>query len=190
MASSFLAAACAAVSLPPQDLEQLRKTASYSARLHVGLDAPTLRARTLALVAFARPDSLRVEIPGPTGARLIVVARAGRLVAVFPRDHALFEGEATSEGLRALLGVDLTPEEVMDLLLGTPPPRLRSSRFDWGASYPKRMDVTLPDGARLSLKVEEAERGVSLPKEAFLDPAHDGYRRVGAEEARSLWGNR
>jgi hypothetical protein len=168
-------------------VQKARGAATYSARVRVSLRAPGLRARTPALIAFARPGELRIEIPGPTGARLAAVVREGRLVAVFPGDRAFFEGDATESALLALLGVKLTPAEVMDVLLGGGSPRLRAYDVRWGTDLPRELRIVLPDGARLSLRVEEAEAGLVLPAQAFSVPAHAGYRALAIEEARTLW---
>jgi hypothetical protein len=167
-----------------------RETPSYSARLRVSLKGPGLRARTPALVAFRRPDGLRIEVPGPAGPRLVAVARDGRLVAVFPGERAVYAGEARAAALEALLGVALEPGEVMDLLVGVPSSRLKRYRADWGPTLPRRIDATLPDGGRLKVTVDEAGSGASLPEAAFAEPRHDGYRTVAADEARSLWSGR
>src|SRR6266540_212 len=123
-------ASCAApLAVPPTAVvEQARVVPSYSARLGVSLRGPELRARTRVLLAFRRPDALRIELPGPTGARLIAVARGERLWAVFPAERAVYEGAARAEDLASLLGVALTPSEVMDLLTGVPLCRARSKR--------------------------------------------------------------
>ena len=49
------------------------------------------------LLAFRRPDALRIEIPGPAGARLVAVARGDRLWAVFPAERAVYYGAARAE---------------------------------------------------------------------------------------------
>jgi hypothetical protein len=186
------AAACASGGLPPPADAAARAaaTGSYSGRLRVSLRAPAFRARSAVLVAFARPDALRLEVPGPGGARLVAVMRDGKLSAVFPGERAVFQGDATPAELEALLGVPLTPAEVIDLLLGVPSPRLRRYEARWGPDLPRRIDATLPDGGRLRLTVEEAERGVDLPAAAFAEPPHEGYRSVDVEEARTLWSGR
>lgn len=171
-------------------MDHARAAGSYNAALRVSLKGPNLRARSRVLVAFQRPDALRIEIPGPTGARLVAVTHGGALAAVFPGERAVFTGGATAADLEALLGVPLTPAEVMDLLVGTPSPRLRAYDARWGASLPRRIDATLPDGGRLEVRVEDAELGARLSPDAFLEPPHAGYRSVGADEARSLWGAR
>jgi len=188
----LLISACATVPLPPPAdvAARARDAASYSARLRVSLKAPGLRARTPALVAFRRPDGLRIEVPGPAGPRLIAVARGGRLVAVFPGERAVYTGEARASQLEALLGVALDPAEVMDLLVGVPSPRLKRYVAAWGSALPRRIEATLPDGGTLKATVEDPEMGRALLDAAFAEPPHEGYRSVDAEEARSLWSGR
>lgn len=183
------ACGCAVRTLPPSPLviEQARAASTYSARLRVSLRGPELRARTQALVAFERPGALRIEIPGPTGARLAAVVRDGRLVAVFPSERAFFESSATESELESLFGIKLTPAEVMDVLVGSGSPRLRAYDVRWGPALPREVKAVLPDGAQLSLRMEEADAGVTLPAGAFTVPAHAGYRALDREEARSLW---
>jgi hypothetical protein len=153
----------------------------------VSLKGPGLRARTPALVAFCRPDRLRIEVPGPAGPRLVAVAREGRLVAVFPGERAVYAGEARAPQLEALLGIALEPAEVMDLLVGVPAPALRRYAVAWGAALPRRIEATLPDGGTLKATVEDPETGPPLSEATFAEPPHDGYRSVDAEQARSLW---
>jgi len=188
----LLISACATVPLPPPAdvAARARDAASYSARLRVSLKAPGLRARTPALVAFRRPDGLRIEVPGPAGPRLIAVAREGRLVAVFPGERAVYAGEARASQLEALLGVALDPAELMDLLVGVPSPRLKRYVAAWGPALPRRIEATLPDGGTLKATVEDPETGRALLDVAFAEPPHEGYRSVDAEEARSLWSGR
>ncbi len=182
-------AGCATGFLPPPADVAARAAAtqSYSGRMRVSLRAPTLRARAPVIVAFSRPDALRIEVPGPGGARLVAVTRAGRLTAVFPGEQAVYQGQATEGELEALLGVPLTPAEVIDLLLGVPSPRLRGYEARWGVDLPRRIEATLPDGGKLRLDVEEADRGVELPPSAFDEPPHAGYRAIAIDVARTLW---
>ena len=191
-AAALAAAGCATASLPPPaDVAQRAHVArSYSGRLRVSLRGPEMRGRTAALLGFRRPDGLRIEIPGPTGARLVAVAHGEALTAVFPAERAVFRGEATAAGLEDLLGVALSPSEVMDLLVGTPSPRVRDYRVRWGPSVPRELQATLPDGGRLRVTVESATLDPDLPDAAFAEPASEGYRAVEAAEARRLWGAR
>jgi hypothetical protein len=193
LAATLGAAGCASsLALPPvATVETARTVPTYSARLGVTLRGPELRARTPVLLAFRRPDALRIEIPGPAGARVIAVAASDRLWAVFPSERAVYSGAAQPADLEALLGVALAPSEIMDLLTGVPNPRLRSYRARWGAALPRQVEATLPDGARLKATVEEAEApATALGPTAFTEPPHAGYRTVTIDEARSLWSGR
>jgi hypothetical protein len=163
---------------------------SYSGQLKVSLSGPEGRGRLRVLLAFRRPDGLRIEVPGPTGARLIAVARGDELTAVFPADRAAFVGRTTAADMDALLGVALTPAEVMDLLVGAASPRLREHRVRWGPVLPREVRGTLDDGARLRVVVEDASLDVSLPEAAFAAPPREGYRLVDADEARDLLAGR
>jgi hypothetical protein len=167
--------------------ERAQSALSYSARVKVSLTGSKLRARATVLVAFKRPDALRVELPGPTGARLIAVAQAGRLVAVFPSERAVWTGAAGAAEMGELLGVALAPSQVMDVLLGQKPETARSLRARWGKDVPERLDAGLEDGTRLRLAVETPRLDPALSERAFLEPDHEGYRAVSAEEARQLW---
>jgi hypothetical protein len=175
---------------PAWVLERARNTRFFSAALRVSLRGEELRGRTQALIAFRRPEALRLEVPGPAGLRLVAVTQAGQLVAVFPEDRAFYEGPAGPAELHALLGVSLAPEELMDLLVGVGSPRLLSYRVSWGPAFPRKIDARLPDGARLEVRVEDPRAEVDLPAAAFEPPGHSGFRRVDADHARELWGRR
>jgi hypothetical protein len=170
--------------------EKAAAAASWSGSLRVSVSGPQLRGRSRVLLAFRRPDAVRIEIPGPTGARLVAVARDGRLTAVLPGERAVLESEATAAGLEALLGVALSPSELMDVLVGVAPPGVREYRVQWGATLPRRVEAHLADGTRLKATLDEAEADVDLPEAAFAPPPHDAYRPVDADEARRLLGAR
>jgi hypothetical protein len=142
------------------------------------------------LLAFRRPDAVRLEIPGPSGARLVAVAREGRLVAVLPGERAVLESGATADDFGALLGVALAPGELMDVLVGKAPVRLASYRARWGETLPRRIEARLDDGTRLKATVDEAEMDEALPPAAFEPPPHPGYRPIDAAEARRLLSGR
>ena len=182
---------CATVMPPsPQVAQDAAAAPSYSGSLRVSVKGDDVRGRSRVLLAFRRPASVRMEIPGPTGARLLAVASDDRLTAVFPAERAVFETTATAEGLDALIGVALAPDELIDMLVGVAPMRLRKYEARWGDRLPKRIDATLPDGTRLKARVDDAEIGLVLPAAAFDPPAHAGYRPIDAAEARRLLGKR
>jgi hypothetical protein len=185
LAAVLLTSACATVRPPaPGVLAAARRAETYSAVLSVKLG---FRMRADAIVAFQRPDRLRLEVPGPTGARLLLTARDGRMTAVFPADHAVFEGEASGRVLGEVVGVALTPADVMDFLLGSAPPSVRGYRADWGPALPARLRGRLEDGTRLDLRVRDPQAGGVLDARVFEPPPHDGYRTIAAAEARARW---
>jgi hypothetical protein len=184
-------AACATLVPPrPGALERAQGARTYSASLRVSLKSPTLRGGSRAILAFTRPDALRLELPGPSGVLCIAVARGPVLTAVFPASRAVWEGASTAEEMEALLGVRLSPSELMDLLTGVAPPGVTEYRASWGPDVPTRVFATLHDGSRLEARVESADLAPTLPAAAFEPPPRAGYRRVTADEARRLLGIR
>jgi len=190
-ALALLLAACATARLPaPGVAEKARAATSWSGSLRVSVRGQDLRGRSHALVAFRRPDAMRIEIPGPSGARLVAVARADRLTAVLFADRARLESAAGPGDLEALLGVALSPSELMDVLLGIAPAAARRYEADWGAALPRRVRAELADGTKLDARVDEAEADVELPPAAFDPPPCEGCRPIDANEARRLLGGR
>ena len=175
---------------PEQALELARSVRTYSAEATVRLKGPSVRARARALVAFERPRSLRVEVPGPGGARFVLVARGDELTAAFPAERAVYRGGTTAAEVEALLGIALEPFEIMGLLAGSGADRLVSYRVWWGERLPEKIEAKLEDGTRLDLRVSQAEADVALPVAAFQPPSTWGYRSVTASEARGLWAGR
>jgi hypothetical protein len=152
----------------------------------VSVRGQDLRGRSHALVAFRRPDAMRIEIPGPSGARLVAVARADRLTAVLPAERARLESAAGPADFEALLGVALSASELMDVLLGIAPAAARRYEADWGAALPRRVRAELVDGTKLDARVDQAETDVELPAGAFDPPPCEGCRQIDANEARRL----
>jgi outer membrane lipoprotein-sorting protein len=190
-AALLLLGACAHARVPPPEVVRAAAgLASYSASLRVSVRGAELRGRSRALVAFRRPDALRIEIPGPAGARLLAVARGGRLTAVMPHERAVFEAEASPAGLESLIGIALRPDELMDLLVGVAPEGAQGYEVRWGRTLPRRVDAVLADGTKLRATVEDADAGTGLAAAAFDPPPHAGYRPVDASEARRLLGGR
>jgi len=187
----LLLSACASATLPtPAVAARAAAAVSWSGSLRVSVSGKDLRGRSRVLMAFRRPDSVRIEIPGPTGARLVAVAGGGRLIAVLPAERAFLESAATAEDLEALLGVALSPRELMDVLVGVAPAGLRDYEVLWGDALPRRVEALLADGTRLKATVDEAETDLDLAEAVFSPPPHPGYRQVDADEARRLLGRR
>jgi outer membrane lipoprotein-sorting protein len=188
-ALAALAVACASASLVPSPgvAERARAASTYSATVRVVLNGPEIRGRARALLGFRRPDALRIELPGPAGPRLLAVARAGALVAVFPAERAVFTALATAPDMESLFGVALTPAELADLLVGQGPARLERYEAFWGSALPREVRATFPGGARLTARIEDAEMNPAFTPATFEVPPHEGFRVVDAKEARRLW---
>jgi outer membrane lipoprotein-sorting protein len=184
-----LASACASVALvpPPDVVDRARAATTYSATMRVDLRGAEIRGRARVFLGFRRPDALRLELPGPTGPRLVVVAQEGTLVAVFPAERAVFKAPATAPEMESLFGIALTPAELADLLVGQGPARLERYEALWGRVLPREVRATFPGGARLAAKIEEADMNPTFPAAAFEAPPHEGFRVVDAKEARQLW---
>lgn len=189
LAAALLLSGCATVAPPPTGsiIAAARGAGSYSAELRVGLRGPEMRGRASVIVAFIRPDRLRLEMPGAQGARFVLVARGDRLVAAFPEDGAVFEGQANADTIAGITGVSLSAAGVMDLLVGAAPAEARDYRAEWGPSLPRRVRATLSDGTHLDVKVSRPDVDRQVPEAAFDPPPHSGYRPVTAPEARRLW---
>jgi hypothetical protein len=177
--------ACTARTLVLKSPEPSPIVSRYSARLHVSFSGPQGQARGDALVAFERPDRLRIEVPGPTGARLVILASGGQLTAVLPRERALHRGPASREELGRLLAVTLAPSEIMDLLSGLPPPSVELRRLKWKGGLPEDIGGRLEDGTSLRIRVRDRSLD-ELSEHAFEEPRCPGCRLVDAEEAREL----
>jgi len=186
VAALLLGAGCATAPPPasPEVAARAAATRSYNSQLKVSLSGPQGRGRLRVLLAFRRPDGLRIEVPGPTGARLIAVAAGDALTAVFPSSRAVFLGRTNAEDMEALLSVRLSPREVMDLLVGVPVGS--DHRVRWGPALPREVRATLSDRSRLKVTVEDAQAEAALADAAFAPPPHEGYRTVDADEARDL----
>jgi hypothetical protein len=189
--AALLLSACATATLPPPAVAmRAAAAASWSGSLRVSVVGPDVRGRSRVLMAFRRPDAVRIEIPGPAGARLVAVALGGRLTAVLPGERAFLESPAAAEDLGALLGIALSPGELMDVLVGVAPPGLRGYEARWGEALPRRVEARLADGTHLKATVDDAEASPGLAEAVFLPPPHPGYRRIDADEARRLLGGR
>ena len=189
--AGLLLSGCATARLPPPGVATRAAAAvSWSGSVRVSVSGKDVRGRSRVLMAFRRPDAVRIEIPGPTGARLVAVAREGRLTAVLPAERAFLETDATAEDLDALLGVALSPRELMDLFVGVAPEGLRDYEAQWGDTLPRRVQALLADGTRIKATVEDAEAGPDLAEAVFDPPPHPAYRRIDAAEARRLLGGR
>lgn len=72
-------------------------------------------------IIVARPDRLRVEVMSLFGSVFVLTADQGALAAY--KDNTVYRGEASPENLQRYIRVGLPVNELVDIVLGTPPPR-------------------------------------------------------------------
>jgi hypothetical protein len=74
-------------------------------------------------VVVERPARLRLEVLGPLGA-IAVIASAGRDLALYVRrENRVYRGDASADSLAAYAAVPLSVEDIVTVLLGSPPER-------------------------------------------------------------------
>lgn len=96
---------------------------SMRAQARMSLDAPDLRFRRPQRLVVARPNRLRVEVLGLFGQiAAVLVTKGGRYQFFDPGRGLVEDGDAGAELLWRLARVDMTPEEAVGVLLGSPEP--------------------------------------------------------------------
>lgn len=81
------------------------------------------------LVLLERPARIRLEVVGPVGQRIAVLATDGQRFDLFRAETGRVESGPVHPGLLAeVAGVPLAPEELVALLLGSPPQPLGQPR--------------------------------------------------------------
>jgi hypothetical protein len=149
----------------PAEMAALNGAPGLSSSGKITLEGPRGKFSARVVFGVSRPDSLRIEIPAGAGLRFLLVAKNGRLRADLPVDEAMFEGPATSEVMKGLFGIDLSPRDLVSAILGSPPQSLDVSwRFE--NSRPVRMAIQGANNTRLTLSLDEPETETP-PSEAF-----------------------
>jgi outer membrane biogenesis lipoprotein LolB len=145
------------------DRVALRGNARLSVDAERGGDGAPLRLRAKQRVVFARPARLRVEVQGMLGTTLAVLAVDGGRYAWFESGSRHFESGPVHDALLLqLVGLELTPEEAVGVILGAP--RLDAAlqvlgAWDAGEGV-TRIALGLPGG--------DAERSLDLDADARL----------------------
>ena len=142
-------------------LERQRESVQrYQAIVRVRGKGPEGKFRATELIIFERPDRVRVELVATFGAsRWIAVASAGEITVLFPRSREYLEESAVEDVVGALLGIRLSPFEVMAILVGTGLP-ITSSSLVRAERYGEKVRLLLKEG-RVELEgdqVREAKR--------------------------------
>lgn len=106
-----------------QRLEPIRRqalaVARYQAVVRVRGRGPEGRFSGTLMVAFERPERLRVELLGPFGSsRWIALVAEGEITVLFPSRREFVRESAVPAVLDALVGVGWSPDEAMAVLAG------------------------------------------------------------------------
>jgi hypothetical protein len=139
-----------------------RSVARYQAVLKVRGEGPEGRFSVTELVAFERPDRVRVELLATFGAsRWIAVTDRGEITVLFPRSREYLRESAVEDVVSALFGIRLRPEEVMSVLAGSGLPLdgaepVRAERI--GERVRIVLGGSLSDGPEAPAETVEVER--------------------------------
>jgi hypothetical protein len=124
----------------------------YQAVLRVRGKGPEGKFRATQVIVFERPDRVRVELLGAFGpSRWIAVTASGEITVLFPGRREYLEETAVEDVVGALIGIPLSPPEVMAILAGSGLP-LGNHRAVNGE---KRGDSVRLDLGRASIQVKD-----------------------------------
>jgi outer membrane lipoprotein-sorting protein len=136
-----------------QALIESRRGALRSLRSEATISVTSPRGSVSAqqLLAVERPDRLRAEIFSPFGTVLALVVGDGELAAYVREENRVYRGQASPRNLERWSGLSLSPADVVDLLLGTPPQRdvLSAAASSEPATGRLRLRQQLDEGAQV-----------------------------------------
>ena len=183
----LLAVACATARLPaPGVAEKARGARVLSGSLRVSVRGPELRGRSRALVAFRRPDEIRIEIPGPSGARLVAVHGVG------PARGGVARGARGARERRGTAGARSAPRDRTRARGADGRARRRRGRRARGATRPtgvRRCPARPRRAPRRHPPRREGRRGRARRRAApgrLRARRPRGCRAIDADEARRL----
>lgn len=96
---------------------------SLRALAHIRYRDPEGSNSSREAIAVARPDRLRVEVLSLFGSVFVLVADDGALTAYARQENTVYHGHASPENLWRYVRLTLPVHDLVDLVLGTPPPR-------------------------------------------------------------------
>ena len=74
-------------------------------------------------IVVARPDRVRVEVLSVFGTVFLLVADDGQMTAYARNENTVYRGQASPQNLQRYVRLGLPVDELVDIVLGTPPPR-------------------------------------------------------------------
>jgi hypothetical protein len=154
----------------PDEVARLERAGGLSASGKITLSGPKGKFSARVVFGVARPDALRIEIPGGTGLRFLLVAKEGILRADLPGDDAMFEGPGTREVMNGLFGIDLSPADLVRAVLGPPPPSMEVG-WRFAKTLPAQVSIRGSNQTRLSITLDDAEVEAPKPRAFDFGPA-------------------
>lgn len=118
------------------------------------------RVRARAVILAKRPGWFRIEVLSPFGEAITVMTANGRRIA-WLAEGRLFVGPANRYSLRRMLPMAISPEELVDALLGGIPSGegLKAEALSWsGAAWELRLKPTEGEGQIVLTLNEEQNR--------------------------------
>ena len=163
LAASFAGCAARGHVATPDELARLGEAQGLSASGRLTLSGPRGRFSTRVVFGVARPDSLRLEVPSGTGLRFLLIARDGALRADLPGDDAMFEGPGTKEVMAGLFGIEISPKELVNAILGSPPSAMDVA-FRFERALPAEVRIRGEGGTLLVLNLSDPEVAAPRPQ--------------------------
>jgi len=74
-------------------------------------------------LVVARPDRVRVEVLSVFGSVFLLVTDSGQMTAYARDENTVYRGQASPQNLQRYVRLGLPVDELVDIVLGTPPPR-------------------------------------------------------------------
>ena len=85
-------------------------------------------------IAVARPDRVRVEVLSLFGSVFLLVAEDGVMTAYARDENTVYRGQASAENLQRYVRLGVPVGELVDIVLGTPPPRAGRAQVSFDAA--------------------------------------------------------
>ena len=85
-------------------------------------------------IVVARPDRIRVEVLSLFGSVFLLVADDGQMTAYAREENTVYRGQASPQNLERYVRLGLPVEELVDIVLGTPPPRAGRAQVSFDES--------------------------------------------------------
>ncbi len=136
-----------------------RRTALTSLRARARIKSGVAGMWTRQAVLVQRPGQVRMDVMSPFGLALALGAQDHLLWAYSPSEQTRWEGEASPQNLARFLGAPVSTADLVDILMGLPPPRTPTEPPTLEREPDQRWRVTVPfDGGAQQIWFDPATR--------------------------------